>query len=466
MGGSQKVFLRIVGLIGDSGDPDEMPDRVNVTGSGRLIPTIAVGAADVAQGPDSLHEIRLIEPVPFDIVDGMLTYDAKPYVWLPVPTGEWMWRITFDQVRVGEHLRELRDFMFPLDAATEAQIADPGYPGVNLAQYGIGAWEPGTVNLTAQAISQITIYLGRASNAAGDAEQSRAAAQQLVTDHTAHTAQVTADLAQTISTFETQLDATHDHIHLDVEHADTHAIAAGAASDIATTKASEASASAGVATTKASEAAQSRADALTFRNTAQGAATTATTKAGEASVSAQTATDKAAQTAIDALTLAQRVSTGAREIKRTSDGKPYLIPEAQVTEVDLRVDTSVGTRVFLGNTMIYGDTGWRDVTGMLVNGWTARYVHIRRIADMAYINVTAMVGGSLPDFLPVIEGFYRYPSGSTSQTALPGGTTFTVGGNTGGFYSTTGTGLQYFNAWWPTYQTWPSSLPGIPGNIS
>jgi len=196
------VFLRIVGLIGDSSDPDEMPDRVNVTGRGRLIPTIAAGAGDVAQGPDSLHEIRLIEPVDFEIIDGMLTYDAKPYVWLPVPTGEWMWRITFDQVRVGEQLRELRDFLFPLDPATPAQVADENYPGINLAQYGIGSWAPGTVNLTAEAIQQITIYLGRASNAAGDAANT-----------------------------ESRIAVEHEHVHQDVQHIDQVAAQVAAALD-------------------------------------------------------------------------------------------------------------------------------------------------------------------------------------------------------------------------------------------
>lgn len=35
-----------------------------------------------------------------------------------------------------------------------------------------------------------------------------------------------------------------------------------------------------------------------------------------------------------------------------------------------RIDTTVGTRVFAGNTMIFGDTGWRDITENLQDGWT------------------------------------------------------------------------------------------------
>ena len=224
MAGSQKVFLRIVGLIGDSSDADEMPDRVNVTGRGRLIPTIALGAGDVAQGPDSLHEIRLIEPVDFEIIDGMLTYDGKPYVWLPVPSGEWMWRITFDNLVVGDQLRELNDFVFPLDPATPAQIADENYPGINLAQYGIASWAPGTVNLTAEAIQQITIYLGRAGNAARDAEQA-------VQDTIDAGAVAKGEMEATAAAAEARIDVEHEHVHQDAAHVDQVAAQVAAALD-------------------------------------------------------------------------------------------------------------------------------------------------------------------------------------------------------------------------------------------
>lgn len=40
-------------------------------------------------------------------------------------------------------------------------------------------------------------------------------------------------------------------------------------------------------------------------------------------------------------------------------------------EPQLRIDTSVGTRVFAGETMIYGDTGWRDITHRYLDMATA-----------------------------------------------------------------------------------------------
>lgn len=39
--------------------------------------------------------------------------------------------------------------------------------------------------------------------------------------------------------------------------------------------------------------------------------------------------------------------------------------------VALRLDTTVGTRVFAGDTMIQGRTGWRSIDYLLQNGWVS-----------------------------------------------------------------------------------------------
>lgn len=332
-----------------------------------------------------------------------------------------------------------------------------------------------------------TTQAGLATTAKTAAETARTGAQTARTG--AETARTGAETAKSqVDTAKTQIDTTHNHIHQDVTHADTHALAAGASAQTATTKALEASNSAGVATTKATEAAQSRADALTFRNTAQGAATTATTKAGEASVSAQTATTKAAQTAIDALTLAQRVSTGAREIRRTSDGKPYLIPEAQVTEVDLRVDTTAGTRVLLGNTMIFGDTGMRRlaswdeagaIAGNMPSGLEptpgiAGYVAVRREGNL----VTLMIRGGRATGTDVrvtlVAGWAAnsptWEIGSTRIGTLSVAKMiqYRLGSAHATFYGASSGDLFGDNQYhvvirWMTTDPWPTFLPGTPG---
>lgn len=43
----------------------------------------------------------------------------------------------------------------------------------------------------------------------------------------------------------------------------------------------------------------------------------------------------------------------------------------QMQGMEITVDTSVGTRVFVGDTMIYGDTGQISIHNLLINGWKA-----------------------------------------------------------------------------------------------
>lgn len=278
--------------------------------------------------------------------------------------------------------------------------------------------------------------------------------------------------------------ADHQHIHLDVTHADTHATAAGTFSGIATTKATEAAGSASVATTKASEASQARADSLTYRNTAQGAATTATTQAGistakaaEATLGATTATTKAGEAAVSAATLAGRITGGGREIAYTSDGKPYFLPPASYTEVDLRVDTAIGTRVMLGTTMIHGDTGWRNVVADLINGWAGGSVRMRRVGDVVHMRIPAlgftMAGATADVFYKPPAGFFPSTganygnlgfalvslSAAGTDSIVPVSRDFNAGVSmrrvaTGHFTS--------MNVTWHTSDPWPASLPGIP----
>lgn len=146
MSGYQKVYLRVAGLVGDtSGDEDDKPDRVLATGSGSFVPTLPESSGDVQRGPDGLEEIMLPDSVPFTIVDGMVTQGGRPYVWLPVPSGSWMWQIEFNRVQIGSRNWVLKSFSFPLTAATQAQENDPAYVGINLAYYAVGAWSPGEV---------------------------------------------------------------------------------------------------------------------------------------------------------------------------------------------------------------------------------------------------------------------------------------------------------------------------------
>lgn len=57
------------------------------------------------------------------------------------------------------------------------------------------------------------------------------------------------------------------------------------------------------------------------------------------------------------------------------------------SDLSLRLDTTVGTRIFAGTTMVYGDTGWRDVSASLLSGATGKAL-IRRKDTTVYIRLS------------------------------------------------------------------------------
>lgn len=178
MSGYQKVYLRVAGLVGDtSGDEDDKPDRVLATGSGSFVPTLPESSGDVQRGPDGLEEIMLPDSVQFTIVDGMVTQGGRPYVWLPVPSGSWMWQIEFNRVQIGSRNWVLKSFSFPLTAATQAQENDPAYVGINLAYYAVGAWSPGEVEALSRRMGDLETAILATQREAAAATAARYAAE-------------------------------------------------------------------------------------------------------------------------------------------------------------------------------------------------------------------------------------------------------------------------------------------------
>lgn len=145
------------------------------------------------------------------------------------------------------------------------------------------------------------------------------------------------------------------------------------------------------------------------------------------------------------------------------------------TGLALRHDTTVGTRVLLdhpgGTTMLYGDTGWRNISGLLTNGWTGN-AWIRRDNNLVTLRVHGLspANATTTTFLAPIQGFgwstssTRGPrpvfheaqspvtlrrfaaaaNGITDQHAVPA--------NVSLFGDTT----------WHSNDTWPTTLPGLP----
>ena len=151
-----------------------------------------------------------------------------------------------------------------------------------------------------------------------------------------------------------------------------------------------------------------------------------------------------------------------------------------------RIDTTVGTRVFAGDTMIYGDTGWRDMSQYLVPGLAISSsfgrARMRRIGgrvefdvklDVAQSGLTEIFNGIPMGFRPMSQ----YPMDNqifTAPTTGAGASLLTSGTHIGVFYPNTSplrTGAatpwpdQGTIAWTSSYSTsdpWLTSLPGNP----
>lgn len=112
------------------------------------------------------------------------------------------------------------------------------------------------------------------------------------------------------------------------------------------------------------------------------------------------------------------------------------------------------------------DTGRRNVASLLINGWTAATVQLRRADDRCYLYIAGLNGSAATNsrFMEVPAGFQppivietqmqRNSSGSNVQ-----GITVSL---SGGFTIPTGTvlGSVAREISWPTEAAFPTSLPG------
>ena len=146
------------------------------------------------------------------------------------------------------------------------------------------------------------------------------------------------------------------------------------------------------------------------------------------------------------------------------EGAPYPV----------RVDQSLGTQIFVANddgteTRIFADTGWRDVTAELLNGWTAFQMLIRREMNTATLRCVSLNGAQAtgPQFLPMMQGFYRTPAGGAYELPLVDTVSQTMGiislgGNGGTFAAHNVTAASSSVTWFCDFDPWPNSLLGVP----
>lgn len=119
--------------------------------------------------------------------------------------------------------------------------------------------------------------------------------------------------------------------------------------------------------------------------------------------------------------------------------------------------------------LVYGDTGWRDLTAGLLNGWVATNLNIRRVGSTVFLRMYNMDGtAKTSDIMYALGGGFR-PSTFLyipSYVGSPGGPGFLLMESTGNVRNAGGqtkyaTGA-YVEHVWSTLDTWPTTLPGTP----
>ena len=262
----------------------------------------------------------------------------------------------------------------------------------------------------------------------------------------------------------------------------TSASNAALAESAAATSESNAATSASNAATSESNAATSESQAAASAGAAQTAAASASTardQAQEARSGAESAADSADAARDQAATSATTCSTWFLR----GSGSPLGVvtpSSAGVQYVDLAATNGARVWISTGNkrwtwSVVDGDTGKRNITSLLINGWSASSVVVQRVNRFATVQAVDLriadgsAGGSL---FAALSGF-ALPTSGSSVIGFTRGSSNTLAAQASVWSSsTTGTLLLEPNTAfvssrsasfsWPTNDTWPTTLPGTP----
>ena len=158
------------------------------------------------------------------------------------------------------------------------------------------------------------------------------------------------------------------------------------------------------------------------------------------------------------------------------------------TSPPIRIDTTVGTRVFAGDTMIFGDTGRRMLTGWNSAGevtygtlpsgivptpGVSGGIYIRRVGHRVTMSLVAANAGSSAPTIPIPDGFrvtsapfpfinlFPIRAGGVSLARIGVAFIF-LSGVTNGANMADGSGSYAASISWDATQSWPTTLPGLP----
>lgn len=153
---------------------------------------------------------------------------------------------------------------------------------------------------------------------------------------------------------------------------------------------------------------------------------------------------------------------------------PALHPLPIDKSISLRLDTTVGTRIFAGDVMIHGDTGRRSVpdlsAGLDLSTSSLHGMHLRRVGN--YVTLTArgvwISDQWITEAMPVGFGFTTGEYTPTRGFADVGGTPRVFGNNGSNVRLNfpnpnpePGTLVSLHTSWY-TDLPWPAALPGLP----
>lgn len=116
--------------------------------------------------------------------------------------------------------------------------------------------------------------------------------------------------------------------------------------------------------------------------------------------------------------------------------------------------------------LIYGDTGWRDVSSLLQSGknYSVSYLEMKRVNGEVHLRIGALTGDT-GTFLVPVSGFRIDHSVGRNAGLILGskGAVLRVNGSIYGFNITGNASDEIYTGYisWPTSDPWPSSLPGV-----
>ena len=161
---------------------------------------------------------------------------------------------------------------------------------------------------------------------------------------------------------------------------------------------------------------------------------------------------------------------------KSGPGSPESVVTAPVGSIWFQTDSTVGVTHWrkasgTGNTgwvVMSGDTGWRDVSADLTNGWTGT-LQIRRINDVVHLRGWSMANAAATNI-----GYYALPTpGWRPASNTVAGTAYSTTNATIAYNvigSTSACRMPYTGSWashvfttnlsWIPNEAWPTSLPG------